>query len=439
MTDKQHESEHEEPQKRQDNGAVPPSSEQPPDQKPTPPKQPAAQAPDERKTSVSPTEKKPLAAARERGRTSRLSYEALNRRALIGLLFILTISLIPVVRIFVAPIVVAIAFAALFYPFYRSILHGLRNRRGLSALICCLCLLLGALVPAYVLVHLVAAQTIELYSSAEPKVRDILEKGSEGPLGNLQRHPAVRWLRLQEIDWQSLLQEAARAAGRVGSFVVNRTAIGTLAALGNIFVIFFTLYYLFRDGDRILGRLRFLSPLRSEYEDMLLRRFLLISRASLKGTVLIGIIQGTLGAIIFLLVGIETWLVWGFVMVILAIIPFTGAWLIMVPAGIVQIVIGNIWQGVVILALAVGLVSTIDNVLRPRLVGGEARMHDLLIFFSTLGGISAFGVMGFIVGPVMAALFVSALDMYGLEFMSQLSAAEEAPRVHKEEGRGSRS
>jgi len=398
------------------------------------PREPTGEAKEARPPQDTQAAKK-APGSKERRRVPHLSYVVLNRRALLGLLLLLALALVPVVRIFVAPVVVAIAFAALFYPFYRWILRKLRNRKGITAFVCCLCLLLGALVPTYVVVHLVAVQTIELYNTAEPKIRDVLEKGSEGPLGSLQQHPAARWLRLQEIDWRSVLQDAARAAGRIGSFVVNRTAIGTLAALGNIFVIFFTLFYLFRDGDRIVDRLRYLSPLRSEYEDMLMRRFLLISRASLKGTVLIGIIQGTLGGLIFLFLGVETWLVWGFVMVILAVIPFTGAWIVMVPAGIVQIAIGNIVQGIIILILSVGVVSTVDNVLRPRLVGGEARMHDLLIFFSTLGGISAFGVMGFIVGPVMAALFVSALDMYGLEFMSQLRAAEEAPPVHESDDR----
>jgi predicted PurR-regulated permease PerM len=117
-------------------------------------------------------------------------------------------------------------------------------------------------------------------------------------------------------------------------------------------------------------------------------------------------------------------------MVVLSIIPFTGAWFIMVPAGIIQIVMGNTFQGVSIIVICVAVVSTIDNLLRPRLVGTEAKLHDLLIFFSTLGGISVFGVLGFIVGPAIAALFVTVLEIYALEFKHQLSATANVPSQH---------
>ncbi len=357
-------------------------------------------------------------------RTDRTTYEILNRRVLIGLLVALTVALLPMLRLFVAPIVVSLTFAALFFPFYSWINKVLKRREGVSAFVCCLALLLGLLIPTYVVVHLVALQAVDLYNTAGPMVRDVLRKGSEGPLGQITQHQIVGWLRLQEIDWQAVLQEVAKAAGKFGSFVVNKTSVGLLAAAGNLFVVFFMLFYLFRDGERFLQRFRYLSPLRNEYEEMLLRRFLLISRASIRGTLLIGLIQGVLGALVFLAIGINTWLVWGFVMVALSIIPFTGAWFVMVPAGIIQIAIGNVWQGILVMVFCVAVVSTIDNVLRPRLVGTQAKLHDLLIFFATLGGISVFGVMGFIVGPVTAALFVTVLDIYGLEFQSQLLAAQ---------------
>lgn len=354
----------------------------------------------------------------------RTTYEILNRRVLIGLLVVLTLALLPMLRLFVAPIVVSLTFAALFYPFYAWTNKVMKRRRGLSSFVCCLALLLGLLIPTYVVVHLVALQAVDLYNTAGPMVRDVLRKGSEGPLGQITRHQVIGWLRLQEIDWQAVLQEIAKAAGKFGSFVVNKTSVGLLAAAGNLFVVFFMLFYLFRDGERFLERFRYLSPLRNEYEEMLLKRFLLISRASIRGTLLIGLIQGVIGALVFLAVGINTWLVWGFVMVALSIIPFTGAWFVMVPAGIIQIAIGHVWQGILVIVFCVAVVSTIDNVLRPRLVGTQAKLHDLLIFFATLGGISVFGVMGFIVGPVTAALFVTVLDIYGLEFQSQLMAAQ---------------
>jgi predicted PurR-regulated permease PerM len=176
------------------------------------------------------------------------------------------------------------------------------------------------------------------------------------------------------------------------------------------------------DGDTIIGHLRYLSPLRRNYEDMILDRFLLISRATLKGTLVIGLIQGSLGGLALLVAGVDTWLLWSFVMVILSVIPIAGAWLVMAPAAVIQFFMGNIWQGIVILAANTLVISNIDNVLRPRLVGRDAKMHDLLIFTSTIGGIAVFGIMGFVVGPVIAALFVTILDIYALEYREELTA-----------------
>jgi predicted PurR-regulated permease PerM len=172
-----------------------------------------------------------------------------------------------------------------------------------------------------------------------------------------------------------------------------------------------------------MRRLEYLSPLRTEYEQMLTSRFLLISRASIRGTLLVGLVQGTIGALTLLIFGVHTWLLWGFVMVLLSIIPMVGAWLVLMPAGIVQIVLGNTWQGIGIILVNVVVVSNLDNILRPRLVGRDAKLHDLVILFSTLGGIAVFGVMGFIVGPVLAALFVTVLDMYGMEYADDLKAS----------------
>jgi len=303
--------------------------------------------------------------------------------------------------------------------------HKLMGPRqaGTASFLCCLVLLLGLLLPTYVVGHLVTLQTMDLYATAEPKIREVIQKGNEGPLGNLRNNPALKWLRLHDIDLQGPFQEIAKASGKVASFVVNKTSVGILAIAANLFVVFFTLFYLFRDGRKMLGKLRYLSPLRNEYENLLFDRFLLISRASIRGTVLIGVIQGTLGALTFLAFGIKTWLLWGFVMVVMSIIPFTGAWFIMVPAGIIQIILGNVVQCISIIVICIVVVSTIDNLLRPRLVGIESKMHDLLIFFSTLGGISVFGVLGFIVGPVIAALFVTVLEIYALEYKSQLNSS----------------
>jgi predicted PurR-regulated permease PerM len=206
--------------------------------------------------------------------------------------------------------------------------------------------------------------------------------------------------------------------------MVNKTSLGVFEIIFSLFVTLFIIFYLFMDGEQIVKKFRQLLPLRTTYQDMIITRFLLVSRATVKGTLVIAFIQGSLGAIILLIFGVETWLLWGVVMIVLALIPMMGAWLVLIPAGLIQMATGHMWQGIVILALSFGVVSTIDNILRPRLVGGNARMHDLLIFFSTIGGIAMFGPVGVITGPVIMALFVSITEIYTKELKEHLGRTD---------------
>lgn len=354
--------------------------------------------------------------------------ELLNRRSLMILLAALAVILYPIFKLFLVPVVVATAFTTLFYPLYRWYLRKLKGRRGPASLACCLTLLLGLLVPTYILVHMVALQTIDFYNIAEPRVRELLsDTGREGLLQRIGESRFFEFLRINEIDWKASLQEGIKSLGKLATSVINRTSVGLLGMLANVGVMVFTMFYFFMDGDGLVGKLRYLSPLRRDYEDMLVGRFLSISRATVRGTLLVGLAQGTVGGVTLLIFGVRTWLLWGFVMVLLSIVPIIGAWLVLIPAAIIMAMSGAVWKALGIILVSTLVVSNIDNLLRPRLVGQDAKLHDLLIFFSTLGGIAVFGVMGFIVGPVIAALFVTVVEIYGVEFEPELTSPYTSP------------
>jgi predicted PurR-regulated permease PerM len=185
-------------------------------------------------------------------------------------------------------------------------------------------------------------------------------------------------------------------------------------------VMFFTLYYFLIDGKKLVDKLMFLSPLRDSHEKILIEKFISISSATVKGAIVIGIIQGIIGGVLFTIVGIPGAIVWGVVMMFLSLIPMVGSGLVWLPAGLIMLFTGNIWQGVVILAVGIGVVSVIDNFLKPRLVGNNTQMHPLLIFFAMLGGINMLGFLGFLVGPIIVALFIALWDIYAVEFKSYL-------------------
>lgn len=351
--------------------------------------------------------------------------DTLGRYFLLLLLLAVSIVFFKMTLMFLVPVVLAAVFCSLFYGYYENMVRWSRGRKGLSAALCCLLLLLILLVPVYLLAHMVSTEALALYDSAESAVREIIAQGDQGVLGDLARHPLVQHLGLDKIAWQSSLQDVLKNTASLVANVLNAATKSTFNLLTNLFLTLFTMFYFFRDGHKLVERLKTLSPLPDQYEDVLINRFLAVSRATLKGTLLIGVLKGLVGGVSFWMFGIRSPILWGMVMALLSLIPMVGAWLVMYPAAIVLIILGQVWQGLVLFAIAAVVVGNIDNVLQPRLVGREAGMHDLLIFFSTIGGIAMFGMMGFIIGPIISAFFITMLDVYVVEFRRQITQSKQ--------------
>jgi predicted PurR-regulated permease PerM len=346
---------------------------------------------------------------------------AKQNRYFIAAVFIgLLILALPMIKIFAIPLLLATTMVILLHPLYKLLHKILWKNKTFSALACCLIIGFCALIPAYLFGYVVTRQAIDLYSSAEPKLREIAHKAEEGKLHTIATSRYMRWARIAKIDWDASLQEAMKKAATVVTNVVNKTSASIVGLLLNLLITLFAMFYLFIDGEAFVHKLKHLIPLRHEYKELIFSRFLQVSRATVKATLVIGLVQGTLGGLTLLIFGIKTWLLWGFVMVILSLLPVVGAWSVLVPAAIIQIILGNIWQGIGILVISTVFIANVDSFIRPRLVGHEAKMHDLVVFVSSIGGIYAFGVMGFIVGPVIAAAFVSIIDIYNTEFKEYL-------------------
>ena len=195
---------------------------------------------------------------------------------------------------------------------------------------------------------------------------------------------------------------------------------GTSHFLFTLFIIFFCLYYFFKDGDRLINKIINLSPLKNSQEQKLLDNFIAISRATLRGSLIIAIIQGVLTAILFLITGVSSAVLLGVIATIFALIPMVGTAVVWLPVGIIMLLLGYTWQGVTILIVGSLVIGTIDNILRPQLVGNKTSLHPLLVFLSTIGGISFFGIAGFILGPITVVLFLNLLDIYKTEFKEEL-------------------
>jgi predicted PurR-regulated permease PerM len=346
--------------------------------------------------------------------------KTLTRYFFIGILLCTTLLFFRMVQPFFVPVLLAAVFATLFYPLYEAFLRVFRGLRSLAAFFCCLVLFLGLILPLYGVANLVAREAVGFYHAAQEKVSALLQSEQADPLARLRSLPLVRQLRLDPMSWRGGLQEIAAQAGSVAAAVINATSRGTVEVILVLFTTLFTMFYFFRDGKDMLRRLRFLIPLDRAHKNAIAVRFTAVARATVKGTLLIAVIQGSLSGLTLWMFGVSSPFLWGVVATLLSIIPLAASWLLLYPAALIQICTGHVWQGVGIFLVSVVVIVNVDNVLRPRLVGQEAGMHDLMVFFSTLGGIAMFGVSGFIIGPMIAALFLSLLDIYSAEFIDDL-------------------
>jgi len=258
---------------------------------------------------------------------------------------------------------------------------------------------------------------IRLLESSLPLAAEYLEK-----LG-LELQKIKQWLSSAAVNTSQL------AASHLMSFGQNalRFAVLTLIML-------YLLYFFFKDGERLISAVGRAIPLGDERERNLFIRFAEVSRATMKGTFVVGLVQGSLGGLLFWLLGIEAAIFWGVIMVLLSFLPVLGSSIIWAPAGLILLVTGSPFKGLFLLAAGTGIISLADNLLRPRLVGRETRLPDFLVLLATLGGLTLFGISGFVIGPVLAALFLTVWEMFGQEFGCE---EDLAGKLFQEEGTGS--
>jgi predicted PurR-regulated permease PerM len=319
---------------------------------------------------------------------------------------------------FLKPLFLGALLAGLFHPLYRWITRLLGGRRSLGAAITLLVLLVLGLGPVSAFLGIVLQQALTMSDQAFPWLNQHVGAATTFNVHDwlVQRFPALaKYVPSQE----QLLQQVGTAAKTTGAFLVgfaSRMTATTAAFLLNLFVMLYAMFFFFRDGHKILERIFYYTPLSDEDEARMLTQFASITRATIKGTLVIGIIQGGLAGIAFWVAGIEGAALWGTIMMILSIIPGIGAALVWVPAVIIVFLTGQHLTAILLAAWCAAVVGTVDNFLRPVLVGRDAKMPDLLILIGTLGGLFLFGPIGFIVGPIVCGLFLTVWDIYGTTF-----------------------
>jgi predicted PurR-regulated permease PerM len=339
-----------------------------------------------------------------------------RRSFLLALALGISVLFFFVIRRFLLTVLLAAVFAGLAYPLYRWFLARMGRRAAATTTL--LILLAGVGLPAAGFLTLVAADAVEISQGVEAWFQE------EDRMGGIQRMlDRIPFAQRFLPEGDQVVQHIRDAAGGTGSFLMGRLAAatrGTVSFFIQLLVLLYALFYFLADGPKILGSILQYIPLQRAQKEELLGRFVSVTRATLRGSLLIGLLQGLVAGLAFWVAGVPGPAFWGTVMVVLSIIPIIGAVLIWLPAGIWLIMAGQVGAGVALLVWCAVALGSIDNLLRPRLIGRDARMSDLLILLSTLGGILLFGAVGFIVGPIVAALFVTVWHIYGEVFQDWL-------------------
>lgn len=312
----------------------------------------------------------------------------------------------------------AAVLAALFTPLLKRVDRKLKHRT-LSTLVTLLVIALILILPLFIIGTLLVNEAAGIYDAVRNNRGQFAEAISGINYFLYHNNIITRF----GIDEATVTARVGELSQWLLDFVVRSAQTFTQSSLefaALFLIMMYSLFYFLRDGDKMLHKLMYLLPLGDRNEMKLYKKFTATSSATIRGTLLVGGLQGSLGGILFAITGIPGAIIWGIIMTLFSIIPATGSFLIWLPAGIIMLATGHLWQGILILIVGALVISVIDNLLRPILVGKDLSMHPLIILFSTLGGLVMFGITGFIIGPIVASLFLSFWEMYEEYYRTEL-------------------
>lgn len=340
--------------------------------------------------------------------------QTIQNASLIALVLITTIALIWIVLPFYGGVLWAVILAILFTPLHDRLVRGLGGRRNLAAILSVLACIFIVVIPATFILGALARQAAGVYqgiSSQEPDLAAVMEQVRNAtPSFVLDALSALNLGSFEEI--QSRLTSFVGAAAQ---FIASRAmVIGQGAAQFSIGlgVMLYVLFFLFRDGRGLVRTIGAASPLSPPHTRHVMQKFVDVVKATVTGNVVIASIQGGIGGVTFWLLGIEAALLCGVIMGVLSLLPAVGAFLVWLPFAVYYLLTGAWLKGAVIMAVGVFVISTIDNLLRPPLVGRRSSLPDYVVLVSTLGGIAQIGMNGFVVGPLVAALFIAVWSLF---------------------------
>ncbi len=311
--------------------------------------------------------------------------------------------------------------ALLFAPLNRWLLPRMQQRRNLAALTTMFAALVIVVLPTVLIAISLAREASQLYAR--------IDSGELKPALMLRSlfNALPDWItdllgRFGLGNFDLIQRKLTQAATQGSQFIATQTFNLGQDMLGLVISLFITLYlafFLVRDGGTIVRSVRMALPLPPDDKQELLEQFGTVLRATVKGNLVVALVQGALGGLAFWALGVNAALLWAVLMAVLSLLPAVGAGLVWGPVAIWLLATGETWQGVGLMLYGVLVIGLVDNVLRPLLVGKDTGMPDYLVLISTVGGIAVMGINGFVIGPVIAAMFVA---VWGIQTATRVRA-----------------
>lgn len=348
------------------------------------------------------------------------SVERFRKGYVLALTLTYTVMFFAMIWGFVEALLLAAVFSGLLYPIYVRINKALRGHSTPASLLTLLFAVLVIVIPLMFLLGMVAEQAVDVATKAQPWLEQRMNEspGDTAPLPDWL--PFADKLEPYHEEISVKLGEFAESVAIYLGSSLARVTQGTMVFFLNMFVMLYAMFFFLVSGPQILRTIMSYAPGSDEDRHKMLQVGLSVSRATIKGTLIIGVIQGALGGIGFAVAGIGSVVFWAALMAILSVLPGIGSALVWIPGVMFLLFTGKTLAGLLLAIWCIGVVGTIDNVLRPRLVGRDTEMPDLLILLATLGGLSFFGASGLVLGPILAALFMSVLAIYRRVFADYL-------------------
>jgi len=335
-------------------------------------------------------------------------------RSFIVMLTLVTIGFIWILLPYYAALFWATILAVIFHPLQRRLHMRFKGRANLAAATSLIVVLLMVVLPMILISGALVQEIATAYkriSSGEFNLGLYVTQVVEALPPTV--HNALSFLGLGDLTGiQQKVTQGALAGGRFIATQAVSLGQNTAHLLIGLGVMLYVLFFLLRDGAQLARHIKQFIPLSEEHKQHFIRKFATVIRATVKGNIVVAITQGSLGGIMFWILGIQGALLWGVVMTLLSLLPAVGAALIWAPVAVYFMVSGAYVEGIVLAAFGVLVIGLIDNLLRPTLVGKDTKLPDWIILVSTLGGLSVFGLNGFVLGPLAAALFMSAWDLF---------------------------